>query len=387
MNDRLKKRILLLVCIMLCTLPLLTLRTHAEENTYSTEILPDEYLDFLDSLPDTLTELLPDSLFSTSPEEVSAAVMELSDFSYLLRTLLSLIGLRLGDCVRMLAVVLGVLLLVTLLRTWNQAHGAAGIVKAFALLCDLFVILVLVGESYAGMESVSAYLTALSGFTSASVPLLGALYAMGGNIGAAAASASGLSLFLTLLEGVIGSTVIPICAVCLAFSLVSSLEPSLRLGGLVGTLKRQYSTVLGFLMMLLLAMLGAQTTLGARSDTLAMKSVKFATGNLIPVVGGSVSELLRTVGAGVSYLRGGVGICGILLLILLLLPTLVELLLLRMTWQLLGGIAELLGCDGEKRLLDEFASIHGFLIAAVAICSAIPILSFTLLMHCASAVG
>ncbi len=387
MKDRYIKRVawfLTLFCYMLCVF---SHSVSAEETEYSTEILPSEYLELLRSLPDTLVELLPDGLFSTSPDEVTAAVMELSDLSYLLRTLLSLIGLRLGDCVRMLAVVLGVLLLVTVLRTWNQAHGAGGIMKAFSLLCDLFVILALVGESYAGMESVKEYLAAIGRFTAASVPLLGALYAMGGNVAAAAASASGLSLFLTLLEGVVGSTVIPFCALCLAFSLLSALEPSLRLGGLVGTVKRQYSTLLGFLMMLLMAMLGAQTTLGARSDTLAMKSVKFATGNLIPVVGGSVSELLRTVGAGIAYLRGGVGICGVLLLILLLLPTLVELLLLRMTWQLLSGIAELLGCDSEKRILDEFASLHGFLIAAVAICSAVPILSFTLLAHCASAAG
>jgi stage III sporulation protein AE len=161
----------------------------------------------------------------------------------------------------------------------------------------------------------------------------------------------------------------------------------LRLGTLIGTLKKNYTTLLTFLMMLLLAMLGAQTTLGARSDTLAMKSVKFAAGNMIPVVGGSVSELLRTVSSCVGYLRGGVGICGILILVLLLLPTLVELLLLRLTWQIGASLADLLGCDHEKRLLEEFSSLCGYLIAAVAICSAVPLLSFTLLLRCASAIG
>ena len=139
-------------------------------------------------------------------------------------------------------------------------------------------------------------------------------------------------------------------------------------------------------MMLLLAMLSAQTTLGARSDSLAMRSMKFAAGNMIPVVGGSVSELVRTVSAGVGYLRGTVGICGVLLLILMLLPTLVELLLLRMTWQLSASLADLLGCDGQKKLLDEFASLLGYLIAAVSICSSVLMLSLTLLTHCASAI-
>ena len=118
-----------------------------------------------------------------------------------------------------------------------------------------------------------------------------------------------------------------------------------------------------------------------------MKSVKFAAGNLIPVVGGSVSELLRTVSAGVGFLRGTVGICGVLLLILMLMPTLVKLLLFRLTWQLSASLADLLGCDLEKKLLDEFASLLGYLVAAVSICSSVLVLSLTLLTHCASAIG
>ena len=106
-----------------------------------------------------------------------------------------------------------------------------------------------------------------------------------------------------------------------------------------------------------------------------------------PAIGGSVAELLRTISAGVGYLRGAVGICAVLLLLMMLLPTLVELLLVRLCWQLGASLADMLGCDTEKRLLEEFASIHGYLIAAACICSAVLLLSFTLLAHCAAAVG
>ena len=145
--------------------------------------------------------------------------------------------------------------------------------------------------------------------------------------------------------------------------------------------------MLSFFMMLLLAMLSAQTILGASQDTLAMRSAKFAAGSMIPVVGGSVAELLRSVSASVGYMRSSVGICGVLLLVLLMLPTLIELLLARTTWQICSFFAEILGCDGEKRLLDEFASINGYLIAAVAICSSVLLLTFTLFTHCATALA
>jgi stage III sporulation protein AE len=210
---------------------------------------------------------------------------------------------------------------------------------------------------------------------------------MGGNVGAAVASSGGLAIYMTVLEQLVSRSIIPFCGVCMALALVHTLDPSLRTGMLSSTVKKNYTTALAFLMMLLLAMLASQTTLAAKSDTLAMKSVKFAAGSLIPVVGGSVSELLRTVSAGVGYLRGTVGICGTLLLVLTLLPTLVELLLLRAVWQISASVADLLGCEGEKKLLEEFSSLLGYLIAAVSICSSVLLLALTLLTHCASAIG
>ena len=51
------------------------------------------------------------------------------------------------------------------------------------------------------------------------------------------------------------------------------------------------------------------------------------------------------------------------------------------------ALAELLGCDAEKKLLEEFASLLGYLIAAVSICSSVLLLALTLLTHCASAIG
>ena len=70
-----------------------------------------------------------------------------------------------------------------------------------------------------------------------------------------------------------------------------------------------------------------------------------------------------------------------------MLPTLMRLSLYRMVWQIAASVAEILGCDSEKKLLDEIASLNGYLIAAVWICSSILLLSFTLLTRCASAIG
>jgi stage III sporulation protein AE len=118
-----------------------------------------------------------------------------------------------------------------------------------------------------------------------------------------------------------------------------------------------------------------------------MKGVKYAVGNMLPVVGGAVAGSLGTVAAGVSLLRGVCGVSGIILIALLLIPTLVQLLLFRTALRLAATVAALLGCEGEGRLLGEMASLHGYLAAAVSICAVTFILALSLLIHSAAALA
>ena len=349
--------------------------------------LPDVYHDLLGSLPPSLLERLPEGALSNNTEELGGAVGEMSSFSYLLGTVLSLVGLRLGDCLKLLCSVVGILILSSICRTFCASLKKPGIARAFSFMITLIITISLFAAGFGTIEGVVSYFETLNAFTSASVPLMGSLYVMGGNAAAAVATSAGLSVFMTVLEEVVGGSIVPFCGICLALALIGACEGGPRLGSLLTSLKKKYTLVLSFFMMLLLAMLSAQTVLGASGDTLAMRSAKFAAGSLIPVVGGSVAELLRSVSASVGYMRASVGICGVLLLLLLMLPTLVELFLARTAWQICAFFADVLGCDGEKRLLDEFASINGYLIAAVAICSSVLFLTFTLLTHCATALA
>ena len=381
-----KKRSFLAFLSFLLLFPLFVCVAFADEKNDG-ETLPDAYQDLLDSLPPAILERIPEGALSSKAEDVGGAVSEMSDFSYLLKTVLSLVGLRLGDSLKLLCSIVGILILSSICRTFSASLKRPEIARAFSFMITLIITVTIFGTGFGTIESTVSYFHTLNTFTSAAVPLMGSLYVMGGNAAAAVATSSGLTLFMTVLEEIVGQSIVPFCGICLALSLIGACEGGPRLGGMLTSLKKNYTLMLSFFMMLLLAMLSAQTVLGASQDTLAMRSAKFAAGSMIPVVGGSVGELLRSVSASVGYMRSAVGICGVLLLFLLMLPTLIELLLARATWQICSFFAEVLGCDGERRLLDEFASINGYLIAAVAICSSVLLLTFTLFTHCATALA
>ena len=364
---------------------ILPLRAHAEENFSDTP--PDEFSDLLDAVPEEIRDLFPDGLFSDNTAGIADTVHEISNFPFLFSALLSLLDQAFRENIGTLCQVIGLLLLSAIFGAIRSSFRSESVGRAFSFASSLAILAALLAEAYGAVNAVVGYFERLNRLTGAVIPLSGALWAIGGNVTAATASSASLSIYLTILEEAVGNSVVPFCGVCLAFGAVGAVNPELRLGSLLGSLKKHYTTFLAFLMMLLLSMLGFQTVLAARADSLAMRSAKFAAGNLIPVVGGSVSELLRTVSAGVSYLRGTLGICALLLILFSLFPMIARIWLSGLCWQLAAGVADLLGCQSEKKLLDETSSLCGYLLAAACICSSVLLLAVVLLVHCGSAIG
>lgn len=361
--------------------------TVSAENADFADTPPEEFSDFLNAIPEDIADLLPDGLFSGKTEEIAGGLQEISGFQSLLQTLLSILGASLGDCLSTLGRVVGLLLLSAIFAAFRSSFRSESIGRAFSFAASLSILAALLFQTYDTVRTVVTFFDRLNRLTNAVIPLSGALWAIGGNVTAATASSASLSVYLTVLEEAVGNSIVPFCGICMAFTVVGSIDANVRLGSLLSSIKKHYTTFLAFLMTILLAMLGFQTTLSARADSLAMRGVKFAAGNLIPVVGGSVSELIRTVSAGVSYLRGTIGICACLLIFLSLFPIISRLWLFGLTWQLSAVLADLLGCTNEKKLLDETASLCGYLLAAACICSSVLFLAVVLLIRCGAAVG
>jgi len=127
-----------------------------------------------------------------------------------------------------------------------------------------------------------------------------------------------------------------------------------------------------------MATLSAQNILASASDSAGTRAVKFLAGNMIPVVGSTVGDTLRTLAASVKLMRSTVGVAGIVALALLILPTVIELFLTRFAFNTAAAVGELLGCKGEVRLYREIASLYGYIIAAAVLSSLLCAFALTL---------
>ena len=351
------------------------------------EAYGEEYEQMLDGIPEDIARLLPDGIFSDNPEEIYGAVSEISGFRYIFRTAAELSGVRLGNALRLFALLLGLLVLSALLRSVRELVKSPALSQAVSLCSMSAILAAVVSVQYEMLSAVSRFLDQLNLMANSMIPIMGALYAMGGNVSAAVVNNSAMMIFLTVTENICNRTVIPVTAICLALALVSVFAPTIDLRGITAVIKRTYTFIIGFVMTLLITVLAAQSTLTAAGDSLAARAARFMAGSFIPVVGGSVGESLKTVAGSIEYIRACVGVGGIIIIILLLLPTLLLIAATRLAFMAAGTVSKLLGCSEESNLLGELTNIYGYLLAVVCSCSVLFIFALTLLARTSAAIG
>lgn len=344
------------------------------------------FREFRSALPPEVAALLPDGFFDDDPEAVASAVQGAADVPEILAFIRDFLGVSFRQLLPLLAAIAGILVLSAVLRTVGE-HCGGGSGRAFSFCSVSALALLLLRQSLSGVSRLRAWFDTLSTLAGSMLPMMGTLYALGGNVRAAAANHAVFSVFLSVAQVLCARAVLPVAGICLLLAVCDALTGRAALKPLGNLIKRTFTLGLSFFMLLLSFLLGLQTTLAAGSDTLALRTVRFAAGSFLPVVGGSVSEAMKTVAGSIAYLRTLAGTGGILVLFLFFLPTFLTVLTTRIVFMLCGALAELLEAKSEGRVLSELASVYGFFLAVIAAVFTMAVFALTVFAHCAVAGG
>lgn len=381
-----KKRIALCLALALVLAAVFAVSVEALDGDTDFETLPEEYGNFLDALPDGVLDKLPQSSLNDDRASLVSAAGEMASVSYLLGVLFESFGGAVTELLPTLAILMGIVILSSISHAF-ASNFAGGLSAAVGFACRLCSFCSIAAISVGALSRLSEYFDSLLGAVAAFVPLSGVLYAMGGNLTGAASGAITLSATLAVCQFFFSETVIPVFCTCLSLSLISVFEGIGASGSVAATVKKWYTTALAFIMMILTASIAAQGILAAKADGAAMRGMKFAASSFIPVSGGAVSSTLGTLAASVELIRGSFGVVGVVIILLMLIPVIVELAAMRGILALTSFTAGLLGCSGEKRLLDEIGSLYGYLEGIAAISAAVFIIAMAVFASTAAAVS
>ncbi len=356
-----------------------TLPCHATE--YS-----KEFEQYREGIPQEIKDVLPDGLLSTDAEKAGEAARKSLGLSRILTLVKNALKTGLPSAKKLLVQNLALLVGISLFRLLSENFGESGTGDGIKFCTNSLILLSCLTPQVEAARAAGEFLRRLCTLVNSMIPMVGVLLATGGNVTAAVSETSMLGVFIIFFENFCYLTLFPVLSGCAAFGAAAAFSDRSGLDGVSKGIKKTFTFLLGLMAIVLSAVMSGQTLLASKADSVTARTAKFAAGTFIPVVGGTVGEALRTVAAGVEYLRSSVGIGAIIIICAMLLPTLVSLILGRISLSLCSWCASFLGLSKEASILGDFTGFYGYLIAVCSICSVLVIYALVLFVRISAAV-
>lgn len=350
-------------------------------------VLPqEEWESFEDAIPDSVRDKLADGS-DTSADGFAQGVKEMSRGSYLVRTLLDMVGVELDGAVKLFFCLCALIIISSVFSAMGEGTDNSAFFTAVRFCSVGAIISTVIYLQYSHFEMLEDLLSGLGTMMSGIIPMTACLWAMGGNVSTASVGGASFAAVLSVGQTVLSHTLIPVCSLLTVLGFCDALTGEIRMGKIMSAIKKIYNFVLVLVMTLLLSSLAAQTTLAASADSTAARTAKLVSGTVIPILGGSVGETFRTVAAGVSYLKNVFGIGSIIMIALLVLPVIITLVLTRFAFLLTAGLADMLGCSAEARTLENLGEVYGTMLAVVSGVGVMFVMALCVFMQSAVAVA
>lgn len=232
-------------------------------------------------------------------------------------------------------------------------------------------------------QSVAAAVNSVKGCSSfmlSFIPVFATVLALSGKT----VTASSMNILLLGITQVVSFTasfaVLPLMGGYLALSISAGVSPLISNSGIVESIKKLSMWIMSLLGTLFIGVLGVQTAVNSAADSVTLRTAKFIIGTSVPIAGGVLSEAVSTISASMGLLKSSVGIYGVVALIFMLLPIVIELILWRCMMMLnisLGEVFSLTKITGILRAVDAMLSV---LLGVVLIVGAMFILSLTVVV-------
>ena len=114
------------------------------------------------------------------------------------------------------------------------------------------------------------------------------------------------------------------------------------------------------------AVLVLNNALASAADSVAMRSVRFAAGSFIPVVGNLVGEGARSIAAGLNLIRKECGVACILIIVYLMARPLIVLAFQKLVLSAASSVGDILGDKECAGFLRGVLSVWDLFIAVLA---------------------
>ena len=232
---------------------------------------------------------------------------------------------RLAAPLRTLALVFLVVVAASILRNTAGNSLASTSAGTYDMVCTTAAAAAVAPQIIAVFEDTLAHIRLCGGFMIVFVPVFTAAAAMCGSLttsGVYNVLILGASELITQLAE---SYLLPVLGAATALSVTGSVFPDTSLESAAALLKKVSIWCISVIMTLFTGFVSVKCTIAARTDGVAVKAAKTVISGMVPVVGGAVSDAYATVKGSFEVIGTTAGAAGIIGIVLLILPHILEL--------------------------------------------------------------
>ena len=271
-----------------------------------------------------------------------------------------------------MVIIAGVVVLVGLIKGTAAAENFSeplNIVIGCAVAITVFASSAgVISQGMSAVETTSDFMLAL-------IPVLAGIITAAGNPTLALTYGSFAMAAAQAAAQTAGNIIMPLCGAFSAFGMSASLSPELKLTKLADMIKKLTIGVLSFVAAAFSAVLGLKSLLAGSTDTLASKGIKLALSSAVPIVGGALSDAYSSIIGSVSLLKSTVGVFGVIAVVMIDLPVVLQLTARIILLKLLGVLSSSMGDDTTGEVLDTLSSALTVINAAVIFTATLFIIS------------
>ncbi len=173
----------------------------------------------------------------------------------------------------------------------------------------------------------------------------------------------------------------PLVSVYFLLSIFGNLSDGFSVKKTPETIKKLFKMFLEIMFIIFTAIIAIQGFALSVTQGISFKTAKFLTGNLVPVVGGVISDSLESVVYCNQVIKGSLGITGIVVIILYFLSPIIKLILSSFVFRILAALTEPVCDEKTVKIISGFSDSLSMIIAIIVSVAFVFLIALTILIR------
>lgn len=268
------------------------------------------------------------------------------------------------DIMQAASVCLGILIVAILVAVLSGLQN--GNPKTVELTGTVLIATMLIKPSNQLIQFAITNITELCEYGKLLIPVMTAALAAQGGTTSAAALCAGSMFLINLLAQCVGKLILPVVTVYMVLCIARNAVSEQMLDGLHKFIKWLMTWGLKIILYVFTGYLSITGVVSGSVDASAMKATKLSISGMVPVVGSIMADASEALLAGAGLMKNAAGVYGMLAIIAVWISPFLRIAVHYLILKITAGICSIFSEGKATKVIRDFSSVMGFLLAMTA---------------------